>query len=73
MLDQTDDVRLARLAVTAGASATESPGYPFAPQTAAAAVEILAARPGDLAARTLEQMSRTVVNKALRGRVLKAR
>jgi hypothetical protein len=63
------DLVLGRLVVAAGSSDPDSPGYPFAPQTAAAAVAILAGRPGDAPRRALEELARRVVNKALSSRV----
>jgi hypothetical protein len=60
---------LALAAARAAASDADSPRYPFAPQTAAAAVEILAARPGDVPACTLRGLAETVRNRALRARV----
>lgn len=60
---------LARVAVAAGSAATRSAGYPFAPRTAAAAVEALAERPGDVPPRALARLMLAVKNKALRARV----
>lgn len=60
---------LGRVAVTAGSSGARSRGYVFAPLTAAAAVEILTSRPGDVPGRALTELSRIVVHKALLARV----
>ncbi|MEU4159494.1 hypothetical protein [Actinoplanes sp. NPDC026670] len=64
---------LARVAVAASAAEERRRGYPFAPLTAAAAVEAVAVRPGDLPAETLARLSRTVHNRALLSRMAKAR
>jgi hypothetical protein len=70
-LDQSEQATelLALVAMTAGTAAQKSRGYPFAPQTAAATVEILASRPGEVPVRVLTDLSHTVANKALRARV----
>jgi hypothetical protein len=58
---------LGRVAVTAGSAGLQARGYPFAPQTAAATVEILAGRSGG--ETPLTELSRIVANKALLNRV----
>lgn len=60
---------LGRVAITAGSSGERKRGYVFAPQTAAAAIEILTGRSGEVPARALTELSRIVVNKALLARV----
>ncbi|MGX6601465.1 hypothetical protein ACWKSP_04900 [Micromonosporaceae bacterium Da 78-11] len=60
---------LGRVAVTAGSAGSPGSGHPFAPQTAAAVVEILADRSGELPARILTDLSGIVANKALLTRV----
>jgi hypothetical protein len=67
--DTTD--LLARVAATAGSAAAPS-RYPVAPRTAAAAVTILAERPGDVATQTLTELSLTVRNKPLLAHVCAA-
>jgi len=57
---------LCRVASTAGTAAATTPGHPYAPNTAAAAVAILANRGGDHATRTLTRMSGQVRNRTLR-------
>lgn len=64
---------LAETALAASGAAPDAPGSPFAPLTASAAVEALAARPGDRPAETLSHLSRTVRNRALLSRVGKVR
>jgi hypothetical protein len=61
-----------RVARAAGSSHPRQAGYPFAPRTAAAAVEILAALPGDGPVRTLARLSLTVKNKGLLARIRSA-
>jgi hypothetical protein len=60
---------LARVAVVAGSPPSRSVGYPLAPRVAAAAVEALAERPGDLPARALVTLSQVVRYKSLKARV----
>jgi hypothetical protein len=64
---------LCRVAVAAATAAPEWPRSPFAPQTAAAAVETLAGRPGELPAATLAGLSRTVRSRPLLNRIRKVR
>ncbi|MET7396900.1 DUF4132 domain-containing protein [Dactylosporangium sp. NPDC005572] len=56
------------IALAAGAADAEFPGFPFAPKTAAAAVEVLARRGGDVPVRVLTRLSLSVKNKALLSR-----
>ncbi|WP_238009951.1 DUF4132 domain-containing protein [Dactylosporangium sp. AC04546] len=56
------------VALAAGATGAGFPGYPFAPKTAAAAVEVLARRGGDVPVRVLSRLSLSVKNKALLSR-----
>jgi hypothetical protein len=64
---------LCRVAVAAATAAPEWPRSPFAPQTAAAAVETLAGRPGELPAATLAGLPRTVRSRPLLNRIRKVR
>ncbi|WP_238010637.1 hypothetical protein KZZ52_31070 [Dactylosporangium sp. AC04546] len=66
------DAATERIGRAAGAAAAADPrwaGYPYAPRTAAAAVEILAGRGGDAPPAVLSRLASTVRNKALLGRV----
>lgn len=63
---------IGRVALAAGSADSRSPGYPYAPRTAAAAVEILAGRGGDGPVQVLARLSVSVKNKALLTRVLAA-
>jgi hypothetical protein len=69
-LDPSDEATglLARVAVAAGSSAAGN-GYVNASRTAAAAVTVLAARPGPQATTALTELDRVVRNKALRKRI----
>ncbi|GIE32746.1 hypothetical protein Ait01nite_057910 [Actinoplanes italicus] len=64
---------LCRVAVAASTADPAWPRSPFAPQTAAAAVEVLAGRTDELSARTLAGLSRTVRSRPLLNRIRKAR
>jgi hypothetical protein len=66
-------VLIGRVAATAGQSDPASPRYPYAPNTAAAAVAILGHRGGDHATRTLTRMSGQVRNRTLRKHIDAAR
>ena len=71
LLPDTRTDLVARVALAAATSENNN-GYLNASRTAAAAVTILAARPGPLADQTLTHLSRTVRNKPLRKRVAAA-
>jgi hypothetical protein len=60
---------IGRVALAAGSADPRSLGYPYAPRTAAAAVEILAMRGGDGPVQVLARLSVSVKNKALLTRV----
>lgn len=60
---------LAGAALAAGAAAPRSQGFAYAPKSAHAAVEALAARGGDVPLRALARLAVEVRNKALRTRV----
>jgi hypothetical protein len=63
---ETVSVLLSRVASTAGAAAPTTPGRPYAPNTATAAVTMLGNRGDDHAIRTLTRMSGQVRNRTLR-------
>lgn len=63
---------LGRVAVTAGSAGERRRGHVFAPQTAAATVEIMTGRAGEVPARSLDELSRIVKHKALLARVREA-
>ncbi|GAB3846133.1 DUF4132 domain-containing protein [Dactylosporangium cerinum] len=60
---------IARVAAAGAATARRSPGHPYAPRAAAAAVELLADRGGEVAAGALARLAGTVRNKVLHARV----
>jgi hypothetical protein len=60
---------LARVALVSGAPPSRSVNYPTAPRVASAAVEALAGRDGDAAARALVALSQTVRSKPVKARV----
>jgi hypothetical protein len=59
---------LGGVVAVAGSAGRRSLGYPFAPKTAAAAIEILAGRSGDVPIQVLSRLVQTVRNKALNSR-----
>ncbi|GAA2903124.1 hypothetical protein Acy02nite_86710 [Actinoplanes cyaneus] len=70
-LDPSDEATtlLGQVATTAGSPNGRKAGRSVAPQTAAATVEVLATRSGPVPAQALSEMSRSVANKTLLGRV----
>jgi hypothetical protein len=60
---------LDRVASTAGTAAPTTPGYPYAPNTAAAVVAMLGRRGDEHAIRALTRMSGQVRNRTLRKQI----